>query len=177
MKKTQNLTLAAMMIAIIAVCAQLMIPFGAVQFSMQVFAVFLAAALLSPAWSAGAMLAYLLLGAVGAPVFGGFRGGPGVLFGVTGGFIIAFPLMAGYISLMVKRLHVASFLPLFLVLASSLLICYPVGCLWFAAIADAPIAKAVTVAVLPFIVPDLLKAALAAWLTIRLKKVIRQNPR
>lgn len=173
MTKTQYMSFASMMVAIIAICAQLMIPFGAVQFSMQVFAVFLGAALLPPVWSAGAMVAYLLLGAVGAPVFGGFQGGPGVLFGVTGGFIIAFPLMAGYISLMVKWLKVKGFMPLFGVMASALLICYPVGCLWFSMVASAPVAKAVTVAVLPFVIPDLLKAALAAWLSIRIRKVVR----
>ncbi|MEG0541627.1 MAG: biotin transporter BioY [Angelakisella sp.] len=172
MTKTKNLTTASMMIAITAVCAQLMLPFGAVQFSMQVFAVFLAAALLPPLWSAGAMTAYLLLGAVGAPVFGGFRGGPSVLFGVTGGFIIAFPLMAGYISAILKRLKARRFLPLLLIMCSSLVICYIVGCLWFAAVAGAPLSKALSVAVLPFIIPDVLKAALAAWLAIRLRKVI-----
>lgn len=172
MNKTRNLTLAAMMIAITAICAQIMVPFGAVQFSMQVFAVYLAAALLPTVWSSGAMVAYLLLGVMGAPVFGSFRGGPGVLFGVTGGFIIAFPLMAGYISAVVKRLKAVSFLPLFLVMCSSLVICYAVGCLWFAMIAGASVAKAVTVAVLPFIIPDILKAALAAYLAIRLKKMM-----
>lgn len=173
MTKTQYMSFASMLVAITAICAQLMIPFGAVQFSMQVFAVFLAAALLPPVWSAGAMLAYLLLGAVGAPVFGAFQGGPGVLFGVTGGFIVAFPLMAGYISLVLKRLKAKSFLPLFWVMASSLLICYPVGCLWFSVVAGAPVAKAVTVAVLPFVIPDLLKAALAAGLAVRLRKAVR----
>lgn len=170
MKKTRYMTLSAMLVAITAVCAQLMIPLGAVQFSMQMFAVFLTAALLPPRWSAGAMSVYLLLGAVGAPVFGGFRGGPSVFFGVTGGFIIAFPLMAGYISLVVKRLKAKGFLPLFWVMTSSLLICYPLGCLWFSIVAGAPVAKAITAAVLPFIIPDLLKAALAAMLAIRLKK-------
>lgn len=163
--KTRQLTLGALMIAVTAICAQIMLPLGPVQFSLQVFAVFLAAALLPPAAATSSMLAYLLLGTFGAPVFGGFRGGPSVLFGVTGGFILAFPLMALAISLLRTRLGVTKPLPLMGLMTLSLVICYGVGCGWFSLVSGATLGKAAAVAVYPFILPDLLKAAAAAWLS------------
>lgn len=171
--KTQFITMSALLVAVTAVCAQIMLPLGTVQFSMQVFAVYLAASLLPPSWAFASMTAYLLLGVVGAPVFGGFRGGPQVIFGVTGGFIIAFPFVALYIALLVKRLRLQSALPLFAAMVSSLVILYVIGVLWFCMVSGATTNAALSAAVIPFIIPDLLKAAGAAWLAPVLKRRLK----
>ena len=177
--KTRLMVFSALFVAMTAVCAQLMvvIPFiSSVQFSMIILGVFMAGAILPPKWAFGSMAAYLLLGAVGAPVFGGFRGGPGVLFGITGGFLISYPLMALIISAIVERasaadkkaglgIHV-------LAMAISLIFCYLFGALWFVAAAHATLEKAFAACVIPFVIPDLLKAVLASAAAVAVKKRI-----
>ena len=77
--------------ALIAVCSQIQIP-GPVPFTLQTFAVFLAAGLLGGKRGSIAVLIYILLGAIGLPVFAGFKGGIGALLGTTGGYILGFIL-------------------------------------------------------------------------------------
>lgn len=88
MNRTRRLTLTALFAALTAVLSQISfpIPFTPIVFTMGVMAVYLTAALL-PKWNALlAQLVYLLLGAVGLPVFSGFNGGVGAILGPTGGY-------------------------------------------------------------------------------------------
>ncbi|MGB3634765.1 MAG: biotin transporter BioY, partial [Rubrobacteraceae bacterium] len=71
------MTRTAMMAAVTAVAAQIVIPLFPVPFTLQVLAVILAGLLLGPRYGALAMAIYLLVGAVGVPVFSEFRGGLG----------------------------------------------------------------------------------------------------
>ena len=73
----------------IAICSWISIP-TTVPFTLQTFAVFLAVAVLGGRRGTFAVLVYILLGAVGLPVFAGFSGGLGALLGTTGGYIIGF---------------------------------------------------------------------------------------
>ena len=93
-KKTQHQKIVAMVqialfAAIIAVCSWIQIPMT-VPFTMQTFAVFCALATLGGKGGTISVLIYIVLGAVGVPVFAGFTGGVGILFGTTGGYIIGF---------------------------------------------------------------------------------------
>ena len=85
---TKDLVLAALFAALTAVLAQIQLPIGPVPFNLAVFGAFLAGMLLAPAWAAASMGVYMLLGAVGIPVFAGFMGGPAVLLSKTGGYVI-----------------------------------------------------------------------------------------
>ena len=85
----RDLTFISVIIALIAVCSWISVP-SAIPFTLQTFAVCLIAALLGLRPGLWAVAGYILLGAVGVPVFSGFRGGPGALLGVTGGYIIGF---------------------------------------------------------------------------------------
>ena len=84
------MTLCALFGALIALCSWLCVPIGDIAFTMQTFAVFLTLGLLGGKWGTVTILVYLLLGAVGMPVFTAFRGGIGVLAGVTGGYLWGF---------------------------------------------------------------------------------------
>lgn len=90
--RTLDLTYTALFAVLMAVCAWISIPVPKpmVPFSMQTFAVFAALAVLGGRRGTYAVSAYLLLGAVGLPVFAGFRGGLSVLLGSTGGYLIGF---------------------------------------------------------------------------------------
>ena len=94
-QKTRLLTLVGTMAALTAVLAQLSVPLpGGVALTLQTFAVALCGCVLGPLPGAAAVLAYLALGLCGFPVFAGFRGGPDVLLGPSGGFLWGFLILA-----------------------------------------------------------------------------------
>jgi len=81
--------------AIIAVMAQIIIPLPyGVPITLQTLAIPLAGVVLGSKRGAISTTLYILIGAVGVPVFAGFTGGLGVVFGPTGGFILSFPFLA-----------------------------------------------------------------------------------
>ena len=84
-----DLTYMAVCAALIAICAWITVP-AAVPFTLQTFAIFFVLSLLGGKRGTIAILVYILLGAVGLPVFSGFNGGLGALLGTTGGYIFGF---------------------------------------------------------------------------------------
>ena len=91
--KTRNLVLTGIMAALLALCAWISIP-TAVPFTLQTLGVFLAVGVLGGKLGSLAVGVYLLLGAVGLPVFSHFTGGIGALIGTTGGYLLGFLLIA-----------------------------------------------------------------------------------
>ena len=85
--KTKDLVLAGLLAAVIAVLAQISLPIGPVPFTLAVLGVFLTGLLLTPGWAMASIAVYLVIGAIGLPVFSGFSGGPAVLVGPTGGYL------------------------------------------------------------------------------------------
>lgn len=63
---------AGVMVALLAVSAQVMVPIGPVPFTLQTLVLAMVPAVLDPATSVLTVLAYVLLGAIGLPVFSGF---------------------------------------------------------------------------------------------------------
>ena len=93
MKTKLNLNMAlraALLAALTAVLAQLQLPIGPVPFNLAVLGAFLAGMLLRPAWAVCSMCVYMALGVIGIPVFAGFLGGPAVLVGKTGGYVLGY---------------------------------------------------------------------------------------
>lgn len=153
----------ALFAALMAVCAWLSIPTPDIAFTMQTFGVFLALGVLGGKWGTVSILIYLALGAVGMPVFSGFRGGAGVLLGVTGGYIWGF-LATGLVYWATEKLGRP------LAMGAGMLACYLCGCLWFSLYAgSAGFAASVLKCVVPYLIPDLCKLVLAERLARRLK--------
>ncbi len=174
---TRNAAYIAMMAVILCVCSWLTIPFT-VPFTMQTFAVYCALLLLGGRRGLLAIGLYILLGLVGLPVFSGFRGGPGHLLGLTGGYIIGFLFTGlGYL-LMESKLRSLGFLPRIVLLALDLLPCYLVGTLWFTAVSrlhgsEIGFFSALGLCVVPYILPDLLKVVLAERICARVGKHLK----
>ena len=170
----RRLTLAAMFTALTALCAWIQIPMQ-VPFSMQTFAVFAALLFLGGKYGTLSIAVYVLLGAVGAPVFTGFRSGVGALVGVTGGYITGFVLggLAYWLVETAFRRRKEALFPRILGLSVCLLLCYAFGTVWFTVVHEglftaAGFVSALSVCVLPFLIPDALKLALAVLLWRRL---------
>ena len=174
---TRNAAYIAMMAVILCVCSWLTIPFT-VPFTMQTFAVYCALLLLGGRRGLLAIGLCILLGLVGLPVFSGFRGGPGHLLGLTGGYIIGFLFTGlGYL-LMESKLRGLGFLPRIVLLALDLLPCYLVGTLWFTAVSrlhgsEIGFFSALGLCVVPYILPDLLKVVLAERICARVGKHLK----
>lgn len=160
--KTRNYVLTALFAALTAVLAQIQLPLGPVPFNLAVLGAFLAGMLLSPLWASASMGVYLALGLVGVPVFAGFQGGPAVLFGKTGGYVIGYIFIALCTSLAVQKQ--APVWLTALAMAGGLVICYALGTVWFMAVTGAGLAASLSWCVLPFVVPDVAKGVCACLL-------------
>jgi len=170
--RTRSLTYMALSVALIAVCAWISIP-TTVPFTMQTFGIFAILGLLGGRRGTLAILCYLLAGLVGLPVFSGFRGGVGMLMGNTGGYLVGF-LVTGLCYWLITRLFGASRLSMPIAMGAGLLLLYLFGSLWFMMLYTAGTGaigfiSVLSLCVFPFLLPDLLKIALALLLVRRLK--------
>ena len=170
-----DLTYMAVGAALTAVCSWISIP-STVPFTLQTFAVFCVLSLLGGKRGTVSIVIYILLGAVGMPVFAGFTGGIGILLGTTGGYIIGFILM-GLLFWLAEHFF-GDALPVRIVsMLAGLLVCYAFGTGWFLWVyarqsGAVGIGTALSWCVLPFILPDLAKMALAVGIAGRVKKFI-----
>ncbi|MEG1662070.1 MAG: biotin transporter BioY [Clostridiales bacterium] len=174
--KTIELMYISLFAVIIALCAWISIP-TAIPFTLQTFGVCLCAGLLKTKNAVMAVLVYILLGAVGAPVFAGFSGGMGILLSPLGGYIIGFLLSAVVIGLLRKVL--GRKLPgLIIAMIAGLCCCYAVGTVWYMVVyaqnsGTIGLITALSWCVLPFIIPDLAKITAAALLVQRLQPYLK----
>jgi biotin transport system substrate-specific component len=105
MKKTNvfDLVIAAMFAAVIAILAQFSIPMPLVPLTLQTFAVCLVVSILGTRVGTWSVLIYILMGAIGLPVFAGGAAGIHVVVGPTGGYIVGFILAALVIGIILKK--------------------------------------------------------------------------
>ena len=118
---TKDIALTALFVAVMAVCSWISIP-ATVPFTLQTFGVFLSVGLLGGKRGSLAVLVYLLLGAVGLPVFSGFTGGIGHLLGPTGGYIIGF-IFSALLMWLAERLFGKSVAVLAVSMIAGLIVC------------------------------------------------------
>lgn len=169
--KTIDIVYIGLFAALIAVCAWISIPMT-VSFTLQTCAVCLTAGLLG--WKRGTLtvLVYILLGMVGLPVFTGFKSGIAAVTGPTGGYIVGFIFTALIVGLAADRLGKKLWVNI-LFMAIGILVCYLFGTVWFMIAYKVTFVSALTTCVIPFLIPDAVKIAVAAILVNRLKKFVK----
>lgn len=175
---TRDLARVAVAAALIAVCAWITVPTPPIPVTMQLFAIFFALGYLGGKRGTVAVLVYLLLGAVGVPVFSGFGGGIGKLLGPTGGYLFGFLFSALLYWLITAKC--GEKLPVMLAaMVAALLVCYAVGTAWFVlrytADGGTTFGGALATCVVPFLPWDAAKLALAVVLTKLVKKYERKR--
>lgn len=171
--KTKDMALIALMAVVICLCSWITITIfvSLVPFTLQTFAIFCTLLLLGGKRGTLAILLYIFMGAVGLPVFSGFRAGFGALLGPTGGYILGFLLCGLLYWLLEKKMnHV-----LLLVLGTA--VCYLFGTLWFVNVYSSggnpiSIGSALLTCVVPFLIPDGAKLVLATTICKRIEKHI-----
>ena len=167
--KTMQIVVCALFAAIIAISAQVTVPnpLTGVPITLHTFGVALCAAVGGAMTGTVSTAVYVLLGAVGLPVFASMRGGFGVLFGPTGGFLFGFIAMAFLCGIQMKNLPLR-----ILVSCGGLAVCYLCGAVQYAIVAQTDIITSAALVVLPFIVKDVLSIVAAQYMAIPIRKAV-----
>ena len=171
----RTLTEVALGAALMVVCSLISVP-AAVPFTLQTFGVFVLLVILGGSKGSLGILMFMLLGLIGLPVFSGGRGGPAALFGPTGGYILGF-LITGLCYMLYERIGRERLPAQVASLVIGLILCYTFGTLWFVQVYTGVItvARALSLCVWPFILPDLLKLALALLVGRRVRRALRKE--
>ena len=173
---TRDLTYIAACAALLAVCSWISIP-TVVPFTLQTLGVFLTLSLLGGKRGTLAILAFILMAAIGLPVLSGFSGGLGIVLGSTGGYLLGF-LLTGLVVWCAERFW-GNRLPVLAVsLVVGLALCYAFGTAWFMVVyarTEGPIGLAAAYGwcVAPFLIPDAVKLVLALTLIPRLRRHVK----
>lgn len=171
--KTRDIVYMSVFTAMISICSWISIP-ASIPFTLQTMGVFTTVGLLGGKRGTLTVLTYILLGAIGIPVFAGLTGGISVLLGTTGGYIMGFLLSAllmwGIETIMGRNQIVLAFS-----MVAGLIVCYVFGTAWFMMIYTQHsgvigLSTVLGLCVIPFIIPDLIKIGVALFLINRLKK-------
>ncbi len=184
--KTYNIVLIAVSAALITICSWISITIGPVPFTLQTMAIFAVLMTIGGARGSVAVVIYLLLGLVGVPVFAGFKGGPASFLGPTGGFLVGFAVASLVWILLEKLLRdkmSSSAVKRILYGVINAVICevvmYTLGVIWFMVVygqqtGPVGLGATLTMCVVPFIIPDIVKIAVAIVIGERAGKLIHK---
>ena len=175
---TADMTVTALMTAIACVLGpfSLPIPISPVPISLTNLVIYFMAYILGAKKALSSCALYLLLGAVGLPVFSGFSGGLGKLLGPTGGYLIGFLFLAVIAGFFVERfpgkryLHVAG-------MAIGTAVLYLFGTVWLAGQMNLSVAAALGVVVIPYLPGDAAKIFLAVLLGPQIRRSVERAVR
>ena len=158
MKKTPlyTMTACALMAALMCVLCPISLPIGPIPISLSILVIIITTMVLGTWRALVSYTVYLLLGAVGMPVFSGFQGGLAKLAGPTGGYLVGFFLLI-IIGGMVMELTKGNLLLTMLAMAVGVAADYVLGTAWFMLQTESTLAHALEVCVYPFIPVDLAK--------------------
>lgn len=165
--KTLRIVMCALFAALIAISAQVTIPLPAMPITLQTFGVALCAAVGGMLTGTVSTAVYLLIGAVGVPVFSGMKGGFAVLLGPSGGFLFGFILMALFCGMKMKNLPLRIAVSLI-----GLALCYICGAVQYALVTQTDIIQSFMLVVVPFMVKDILSVCAAQYMAIPIRKAL-----
>lgn len=161
--KTKQMVLIALMTAVTCVLGPLSIPlpFSPVPISLTNFAIFLAIFVLGMKNGTISFIIYLLLGAVGVPVFSSFRGGLQVLAGPTGGYLIGFIFLALIMGFALDHFD-RKLVPTIIGMIIGMVVCYAFGTVWLAKLLSPSFKEGLMMGVIPYLAGDVAKIIIAA---------------
>lgn len=173
-----DIVLIALMAAVICVCSWITVPFGAIPFTLQTFGVFLSLRFIGGKRGTASIIIYLLLGAAGLPVFSNFGAGIGKILGPTGGYMLGF-IFSGITVILFEKFDSRIKLLRIFTDALALLGCYALGTVWFYSFfgkaKGMSIFAVLSACVIPFIVPDIIKIALAEIISLKTPDKIKNK--
>ena len=161
--RTKQMVLIALMTAVTCVLGPLSIPlpFSPVPISLTNFAIFLAIFVLGMKSGTISFIIYLLLGAIGVPVFSSFRGGLQVLAGPTGGYLIGFIFLALIMGFALDHFD-RKLVPTIIGMIIGMAVCYAFGTVWLAKLLSLSVQEGLMMGVIPYLAGDAAKIIIAA---------------
>lgn len=173
---TQKMCNIALFTVLITICSWISIP-TAVPFTLQTFAIFCTLGLLGGKHGTLSILIYLLMGAVGIPVFAEFTGGIGILLRSTGGYLIGFLFLA-LIYWLITSMFGTKTVVVVIGMFAGLLACYACGTAWFLFVYSQShnaigLITVLAWCVLPFLIPDIIKIIIATIVIKRMAPYVR----
>ena len=168
-----RMTRIAVFAALLCVAAPWSIPIGPIPLSLATFVVYLTGALLGLVDGTIAVAVYLLLGAVGVPVFSGFTGGIQKLLGVTGGYLVGYLPCVAIVGAAADHTKKHRWLVAVAMVAGTALL-YALGTVWFMLQSGRTLAESMSLCVLPFLPGDAAKIAVASALSIPLRAAMEK---
>lgn len=165
--------LIAILAATVCIFSPFSVPLGAIPISLSTFAIYVVACSVNKKYSIPAVAVYILIGAIGLPVFSSFTGGLQCITGYTGGYIIGYIPCTFVIGYMTDRFENNKIIyPLSMIAGT--FVCYLCGILWYIHKAECGFYEAAAVCILPFIIGDIIKIAVASCIGITLKQRLRK---
>ena len=166
-----NLVRDALMLGILVCLSQISVTLPtAVPITLQTLAIYLIACLLTPTHAFYTVRCYLIMGAIGLPVFSHFNSGMGALLGPTGGFLFSFPIMALVMSTMIT--HDRSLKGHILAMIIGTAITYGLGSIYFMYTMKAALLSTLMTCVFPFLLGDALNIAVSCMIALKLEKIV-----
>ena len=179
---TRDLAIIPIFAAITAVLAQIAIPlpFTGIPISFGLVAVYISGILLTPKQAVYAQICYLLMGAVGLPVFGNFRGGFPALIGPTGGYLMVYPLCAWIVAMALNSKNARQaqqhqnqgivMLKAGIAMLIAHMILYLGGTIWLSFMTGNTFIASLSLAVIPFIPLDIVKIVFCVLAVVPFRK-------
>jgi len=160
--RTKKIVLIGLMTAVTCILGPLSIPlpFSPVPISLTNFAIFLAVFILGMKDATISFIIYLLLGAVGVPVFSAFSGGLGKLVGPTGGYLFGFIFLALIMGFFMEHFD-RKIVPTIIGMIIGMAVCYIFGTVWLAKLMSLSFNEALALGVLPYLAGDVAKIIIA----------------
>ena len=167
----REMTVTALMTAMLCVAAPFTIPTGAIPISLATFVIYLAAVILGAKKGSLCVLLYILLGAAGLPVFSGFSGGLGKIAGPTGGYIIGYIFCALIVGLAAdlwgRKIRIYP-----IAMAVGTVVLYAFGTAWYMIQSGNGLAASLSLCVVPFLAGDIVKIIAATGVGVPLRRQI-----
>lgn len=156
---TKSITKCALAISLMCILSPISINIGPIPITFSLFILFIISLYFPKLECAFIVLAYIILGLVGLPVFSGYSSGAGVLFGLTGGYIWSYLITSLFISHFSKLNE--EFIYKFLICFLGLLICYTFGTIQYCFLTKNNFYHGLMVCVIPFLIFDIIKIIIA----------------
>ena len=164
----QNITFTALMTAVLCILGPVVLPIGPVPMSFANLAIYLTVILLDKKRATSCVAVYLLMGMVGIPVFAGFTGGVGKLFGPTGGYLVGYLVLSWSAGAFLEKKKEVRLYQV-VALGVGTLLMYALGTLWLMYQSNLTFQMALGVGVVPFMFFDMVKIVIAVLLANLIK--------
>lgn len=169
-KKITNIVFSALFTAIICILSQIAFATPTIPLTLQTFGIALCGYMLSVKWSLCCTMTYILLGALGLPVFSNFRGGAHIILGPTGGFIIGFILLT-FACALTNNAHKR--VSKIIISSVGLLLCHILGVIQYSILTGNNLFYSILTVSLPFIFKDIISLFTAFFAAKYLEKRIK----